>query len=89
MAALIRISGAPVQFDRGVISSIDFEVPLLTALLDQFGYQSCPSGLVTRADSGAIVPMKIFIEQDQILPVRIAVENLSSTRRWAPAVLAA
>src|ERR1700704_5727874 len=26
MAALIRVSGAPVQFDRSVISSIDFEV---------------------------------------------------------------
>jgi hypothetical protein len=62
---------------------------LLTALLDQFGDQSRPPGLVTRPDPSAIVSMKKFIEQNQIPPVRIRVENLSTARRWTPAILAA
>src|ERR1700730_14263359 len=62
---------------------------LLTALLDEFGHQARPTGLVTRADSGAIVSLEIFIEQDQILPVRVVVENLSPACRRAPAILTA
>src|SRR4029077_6197989 len=62
---------------------------LLTALLDQFRDQSRPPGLVTRTDPGAIVSMKKFIEQNQVPPVRIGVENLSTARRRTPAILTA
>src|SRR6266849_7246785 len=62
---------------------------LLTTLLDQLCYQPCPSRLVTRADACAVVPMKTFVKQDQVLPMRIVVENLRATGHWPPAVLAA
>src|ERR1700704_6245115 len=46
----------------------------LTALFDQLGHQTRPSGLMTRADPRAVVAVKILIKQDQILPVGIVLE---------------
>jgi len=62
---------------------------LFTTLLNQFRHQTRPACLVTRANSGAIVSMKIFMEQKQILPMWIVIENLRTTRRWTAAILAA
>src|SRR5712692_10309268 len=62
---------------------------LFTTLLNQFRHQTRPACLVTRANSGAIVSMKIFMEQKQILPMWIVVENLRTTRRWTAAIVPA
>jgi len=37
--------------------------------LDEFGHESCPTGLVTGAQPGTIVAMEIFIEVDVVAPV--------------------
>jgi len=47
--------------------------------LDEAGYKSGPAGLMTCANSGAIVAVKVFVEQNQIPPVRILLELLAAT----------
>src|ERR1700722_5989846 len=61
---------------------------LFSALLDQLGDQAGPAGLVTRAEAGAIVCMEIFIEQEQISPVWIALEQFGAAGNGAAAVFA-
>jgi hypothetical protein len=43
-------------------------------LLDQFCDQSGPTRLVARADAGAVVAVEVFVEWDQIAPVRVVLE---------------
>ena len=43
-------------------------------LLHQLRDQSGPAGLMARADTGAVVAVKVFVERDQIAPVRIGLE---------------
>ena len=43
-------------------------------LLNELGDQACPAGLMAGANAGPIVPMKVFIEEDKIAPVRVALE---------------
>ena len=62
---------------------------LLSALFDQFGDQGSPASLVTRADAGAIVGMEIFVEEEQIFPVRIALEDFGAAGDRPSAVFAA
>src|SRR6266851_2044994 len=88
-SARCRIIERSTGRSRGLTSVKLAEGALFTALLDQFGYQPSPARLVTRANSGAIVSMKIFMEQDQVLPVRIVIENLGATRHRPAAILAA
>jgi len=47
--------------------------------LNEAGYESGPTGLVTRANSGAIVAVKIFVEENQILPTRALLELLGTS----------
>jgi len=39
-------------------------------LLDEFGDHSRPTGLVACTDPGAVVAVEVFVEWDQIAPVR-------------------
>src|SRR5581483_5580762 len=49
---------------------------LLAALLEELGHQRRPARLVARADPGAVVPVEVLVEEDQVPPVRIALELL-------------
>src|SRR6516164_3867882 len=46
---------------------------------DQLGDQARPSGLVTGAQSCAVVSMEILIEENVVLPIRIGLELLRPT----------
>ena len=46
----------------------------LAALLNKLGSQSRPSGLVARSDASPIVPMKEFVEIDEVAPVCIVLK---------------
>src|SRR5262249_17352833 len=46
-----------------------------------------PSGLVTRAEAGAIVTMEVLVEQDEIAPVRVILELWRSPVDRTSAVL--
>src|SRR4029077_3147490 len=46
-------------------------IPLLAALLQQFGDEGGPAGLVAGAQACAVVPVEIFIEQGIVLKVRV------------------
>src|SRR6266446_1989750 len=59
---------------------------LLTALFDQFCDETGPAGLMASADPGAIVAVKVFVEKDEIAPVRIALKKLGAARH-GPAAL--
>src|SRR5215475_5501605 len=43
---------------------------------------SSPTGLMTGSQARAIVPVKIFVEQDVISPVRIVLKLLGSSIHW-------
>ena len=53
----------------------DLNAVLFPALLDQFGHQRGPAGLVAGAQSRAIVSIEILKEQNQIAPERIVLED--------------
>src|SRR6266545_5588011 len=59
---------------------------LFPALLQELGHEAGPAGLVTRADAGAVVAMEVFVEEDQVPPVRIGLEHLEAAVHRAPAV---
>src|ERR1700719_56149 len=63
--------------------------PLLAALFNQFCDQAGPAGLMTCAEAGAVVAMKIFVEKDEVAPVRIALEEFQSPCHRAPPFLSA
>ena len=56
------------------------------ALFDEFGGEAGPAGLVARPDSGAIIALKVYVEEDQIAPVRRA-ELIQCATPRAPAEL--
>src|SRR6516225_4488110 len=56
---------------------------------DQRRHEPGPSGLMTGADAGAIVAVKIFVEQQVIPPIGIALELLGAAELWPPAGLVA
>ena len=49
---------------------------LFAALLEEFGDQGGPAGLMTGANTRTVVTVKVFIEQQQVAPVRILLELL-------------
>ena len=48
---------------------------LFATLLQEFGHQRGPTRLVTGADAGTVIAVKIFVEQDQITPMRIVLKR--------------
>ena len=62
---------------------------LLAALLKQLGDQRGPSGLMAGPDAGAIVAVKILVEEDVIAEVRIGLKFLRATEYRPPAMLVA
>src|ERR1700730_2437166 len=72
-----------------VLALASAQLPLFTALLDQFRHQPRPSSLMTRANSGTVVAVKVFVKQHQIFPVRIILEKLHPAGRRPPAIFAA
>src|SRR5215472_1177850 len=56
---------------------------------DQRRHQPGPAGLVTGADAGAVVAMEIFVEQQVIPPVGIALELFGAAEHRPPPILIA
>jgi hypothetical protein len=50
--------------------------------LDQRCHESSPPSLVTGADAGPVVAVKIFVEEQVITPVRVALEFLRAAKHW-------
>src|SRR5207248_3600648 len=50
----------------------------LPALLEQFGDEAGPAGLMVGPKAGAVVAVEVFIEQNQIAPIGIALEDFGS-----------
>ena len=48
-------------------------------MLNHFGYQAGPSGLMIGAEAGAVVSVEKFIKENEVAPVRIALEYLGVT----------
>src|SRR6266851_1558398 len=61
---------------------------LLPALLEQLGHEPRPAGLMAGAYAGPIVAVEVLVEEDEVAPVRIPVENLRPAVDRATAVLA-
>ncbi len=61
----------------------------LRLLLDQFRYQPSPTCLMARTQPCSIIPVQVFIEQDMVAPVRIALEFLLSPKDRATTVCTA
>src|SRR5215470_14254456 len=71
------------------LREIAIETRSFTALFDELGDQAGPAGLVAGADSGAVIPVKVFIKENQIAPVRVGLKYfLSASDRAAAVVIA-
>src|SRR5512147_1245610 len=46
----------------------------LAALLKELGHETCPARLVGRADAAPVVAVEILVEENQVAPVRVALE---------------
>src|SRR5438270_6925605 len=55
--------------------------------LNDLGHQSSPAGLMAGAQSGAVVAVEIFVEQDMVAPVGIALELFCAAIDRPPAML--
>src|SRR5580692_1630831 len=62
---------------------------LLSTLFDQLRDQAGPASLVTRTNASAVVAMEILVEEQQVLPMRIALEQFGPTGYGTTTVLAA
>src|SRR5581483_8954278 len=58
---------------------------LLSALLNQLGDQARPAGLMARAEARAVVAVKVFVERDVVVPVRVGLELLRAAEDRTPA----
>src|SRR5690348_2704901 len=58
-------------------------------LSDQIRHQPGPTGLVRGAAAAAIVAMKVFMEKNVVLEMRIGLKFFVAAEHWAPAVGAA
>src|SRR5262245_19738723 len=56
-------------------------------LLKKLGDQAGPAGLMAGANAPAVVAVEILVEQDQVAPVRIALEPLVLAVHRTPPVL--
>src|SRR5271166_1743687 len=79
-ASFVLKGGRPAAFQKG----LGVEVP---EDFDQGRHQPGPSGLMTGADTGAVIPVEILVEQQAVAPVGIALELLGSPEYRPPAGL--
>src|SRR5271165_2294699 len=88
MSSLLGLSlfatkgGGPAAFQKGLCIKAPKD-------FDQGRHQPGPSGLMTGANTGAVVAMKVFVEQQVIPPVRIALELLGPPEHRPPATFVA
>src|SRR6267142_3925499 len=61
----------------------------LAALLDELGDEPRPARLVAGADAGALIAVKILVEEEKVAPVWIDLERPDGAVHGAPAVAAA
>src|SRR5262245_21679731 len=47
-------------------------------LVDQRRHQTGPAGLVAGAEAGAVVAVEVLVKEDQVAPVRVALELLGA-----------
>src|SRR2546427_7935597 len=59
------------------------------ALLQQFRNQAGPASLVAGADTSTIIAMEVFMKEDELPPMRIALEDFDTTGHRAPTILPA
>src|SRR5499426_3743748 len=59
---------------------------LLPALQQELGHEPGPAGLVAGADASAVVTVEVLVEEDEVAPVRVALERVEATVDRAPAV---
>src|SRR5438067_6433261 len=58
----------------------------LSTLLKQLGDERGPSGLMAGADRRARVAVEVLVKRNQIVPVRIALEQVDAAEHRTPAV---
>ena len=68
-------TGAGFIRERGLSACFQYPPGIEEAVkLNEFGNESCPTGLMTGAQPGAIVTMEVFIEENVVAPEWIALE---------------
>jgi hypothetical protein len=71
--------GAKTRFEENIGGDGSEEV-------HQRRYEAGPTGLVARPDTGTVVTMEIFVEQEVVAPVRILLEEPRAAENWPPAI---
>src|SRR5271169_6674554 len=62
---------------------------VLADLLQEFGDERRPPGLVASADARAVVAVEVFVKREQVAPVWITLELLRAAKHRAPPVAVA
>src|SRR6516225_11628564 len=55
---------------------------LFSTLLNKLGHEAGPAGLMVRADTGAAVPVEVFVEEHQLLPMGIGLKLFDLAKHW-------
>src|SRR6185437_7401975 len=53
---------------------------------DHVGDEARPTRVMRRAESGRVVAMEVFVEEQIVLPIRIALHALNTAEAWSPPV---
>src|SRR6266566_9078520 len=85
---LVHHRALALRADLDLVFTTRSEIPF-AALLKQLRHHAGPSRLMAGADATAIVSMKILVEENQILPVRIMLELVRSSMNRPQSVLIA
>src|SRR5581483_9286034 len=69
---------------RGPLTMVGYAS--LAGLLDEFGNQAGPPGLMIGADTRAVIAMKIFMKQNEVFPVRVALKHFDAACHGATSI---
>src|SRR5262249_5106609 len=89
IAPLERPSSPLNRFSRDRFRASDMSNVFVHELTDQIRYEPGPTGLVRRTAATAVVAVKVFMEQDVVLEMRIGLKFFVAAEHWAPAAGAA
>src|ERR1700740_2373926 len=75
-SASARIIGKSVASSFRVASRNPSAHPLFPPLLDEFRHQAAPPRLMARTDPRTIIAVEVFVEENQVAPMWIALKRL-------------
>src|SRR5437867_721397 len=77
-SARARSMGNRTDSSPGMASRNSSKAILFAALLEEFGDEAGPARLMACAQAGSVIAVEVFVKQNQVAPMRIALKNVRS-----------